>query len=67
MATLAMLLIGDEPFHGRVPQNPLGLEVLHPHPQLRPKPLSRTLPQPRMGGLATANAAIRSLQAALSA
>jgi hypothetical protein len=40
-----------------MPQGALGLEALEPHPQLRSKPPSRTLPLPRGGGLATAGAA----------
>jgi hypothetical protein len=50
-----------------VSEHALGLQMFYPHPQLRPKPLSRILPQPAHGGLATARAAIRSRQAALSA
>jgi hypothetical protein len=39
-------LFCDELLHSGMSQHALGLEVLHPHPQLRPKPLSSALPQP---------------------
>jgi hypothetical protein len=39
-------LISDELLDGGVSQHALCLEMFDPHPQLRPKPLSRALPQP---------------------
>jgi hypothetical protein len=39
-------LIHDELLYSGVSQRALALQMLYPHPQLRPKPLSRALPQP---------------------
>src|SRR4029453_19229837 len=46
VGVLVPYLVGNELPDRRVPQHALDLEVLHPDPQLRPKPLSRALPQP---------------------